>query len=188
MAAATLDQNTALIVIDLQASIAERALSPLEAAEVIERSAKLAAAFRAAAKPVVLVNVTGGAPGRTDAAAASGARPAPTPEGVRLVPELAVAPNDILITKKTWGAFTGTDLDARLRDAGVTQVVVTGIATTFGVESTARFAHELGYNVTLASDAMTDLSAESHQRAITMVFPALGEVRTTEEILAALAA
>ncbi len=90
------------------------------------------------------------------------------------------------MTKKTWGAFTGTDLDPHLKTAGVTQIVLAGIATSIGVESTARQAHELGYNVTLAVDAMTDLNADAHTNSVERLFPRLGETGSTHEIVALL--
>ena len=88
--------------------------------------------------------------------------------------------------KRTWGAFTGTDLDQRLKSLGVTQVVVTGIATSAGVESTARHARENGYHVTLATDAMTDRKAETHHNSLTRIFPRIGETGTTAEIISLL--
>ncbi len=131
----------------------------------------------------MLVNVTGGAPGRTEAARPAGERPA---DWAELVPELDAQPDDLLITKQTWGAFTGTDLDARLRARGVTQVVLSGISTSAGVESTARSAHEHGYHVALVTDAMTDRDAELHDHSVQRIFPRLGETATTEELLALL--
>ncbi|MEU4293730.1 isochorismatase family protein [Kribbella sp. NPDC026596] len=100
-----------------------------------------------------------------------------------MVDRLAGHPEDIIVTKRNWGAFHGTDLDVHLRRRGVTQVVLTGVATSIGVESTARASYEHGYHVTLAIDAMTDLAAESHQHALTRIFPRLGETGTTAEIL-----
>ena len=108
------------------------------------------------------------------------------PEFAELLPELNRQPSDHLVTKRTWGAFTGTDLEAYLKGQGVTQVVVTGVATSAGVESTARFAHELGFNVTLATDAMTDMSPEAHENSVTRIFPRMAETGTTDEILALL--
>lgn len=90
------------------------------------------------------------------------------------------------MTKRTWGAFTGTGLNEHLRSLGVTEVVIAGIATSAGVESTARQAHELGYNVALAVDAMTDRSAEAHTNSVTRIFPRLGETGVTQEIIALL--
>ena len=135
--------------------------------------------------PVVLVRVTAAAdgadavPGRTEAPPV-----AQPPEGWDvIVDDLAGHPEDIIVTKRNWGAFYGTDLDLQLRRRGVTQVVLAGIATSIGVESTARAAHEHGYHVTLATDAMTDLDAEAHRNSIERIFPRLGETGTTDEIL-----
>jgi nicotinamidase-related amidase len=61
--------------------------------------------------------------------------------------------------------------------------VVTGVSTSAGVESTARFAHEYGYHVTLATDAMTDLDSAVHTNSVEKIFPKLGETGTTAEIL-----
>jgi nicotinamidase-related amidase len=103
------------------------------------------------------------------------------------VAELAGHPGDITVTKRNWGAFHGTDLDVQLRRRGVTQIVLTGIATSIGVESTARAAHEHGYHVTLVTDAMSDLDAETHDNSVRRIFPRLGETGGTAELLELLA-
>ena len=181
MALTTLDPNTALIVIDLQSGIVGLPTAH-PAADVIVRSAALAEAFRRHGLPVVLVNVDGGAPGRTEQPR-RGERPAGWAE---LVPELRQQPSDHRVTKRTWGAFMHTDLDAKLRDLGVTQVVVVGISTSAGVESTARQAYELGYNVTVAVDAVTDMNADAHANSVARIFPRIGETGMTDEIIALL--
>ena len=173
-----LDSKAALIVIDLQKGIVGFA-AELGAADVVKRSAELAQAFRERGLPVVLVNVAGRAPGRTDQ---SFNRQLP-PDWAELTPELGAQPGDILITKHRVGAFLDTSLDARLRERGVTQLFLTGIATSMGVEATARSAYDLGYNVVLVSDAATDLSPASHKHAVEVVFPRLSEVDTTENVL-----
>jgi nicotinamidase-related amidase len=176
----TLDPTTALIVIDLQAGVvALPTVHPIE--NVIANTVALAEAFRAHSLPVVLVNVTGAPAGRTERSGAAGAA---RPAGWEiLIGELNQQPSDHLVTKQTRGAFTGTDLEQYLRDRGVTQVVITGVATGSGVESTARHAHELGFNVTLATDAMTDMNADIHENSIARIFPGIGETGTTGEIL-----
>jgi nicotinamidase-related amidase len=179
MTVTVLDPTAALIVIDLQKGIVGLPLlHPIE--DILRRTRALLDAFRRRSLPVVLVNVAGGAPGRTEQPRGA----VPRAEGwTDLVPELNQQPSDIVVTKHSWGAFPSTDLDSRLRALGVTQVVVVGVATGTGVESTARQAYELGYHVTLAVDAMTDRSAEAHDYSINKVFPRLGETGTTEEIL-----
>jgi nicotinamidase-related amidase len=180
MPLSTLDPTPALVVVDLQKGIAAYpTVTPF--ADVVERSARLAAAFRERGFPVVLVNVDGRAPGRTERGAA--AAPPPAADWTEIVPELDPQPSDLRVTKRTWGAFHGTDLDAQLRAHGVTQVFLTGISTSAGVETTARAAYEHGYNVVLATDAMTDSDAGVHDNAVTKIFPKLGETATTEEIL-----
>jgi nicotinamidase-related amidase len=179
MALTTLDPKTALIVIDLQKGIVGLPLTHLPA-PIIERSRALADAFRRKGLPVVLVNVAGGAPGRTEQQRRLGDLP---PDWADLVPELNRQPSDHLVTKKTWGAFTNTGLEAHLKGLGVTQVVVCGIATSIGVESTARQAHEAGFNVALAVDAMTDMRPDAHDHSIAVIFPRLGETGTTQQIL-----
>ncbi|WP_102223182.1 isochorismatase family protein [Acidimangrovimonas sediminis] len=178
-----LDPATALIVVDLQKGIAAYpTIHPFP--EVTERAAALTKAFREKGLPVVLVNVTGTAPGRNEQGRAGGSFP---DDFADFLPELGQQPSDIVVTKRTWGAFTGTGLEKTLRDRGVTQVVVCGVATSIGAESTARQAHEAGFNVTLATDAMTDMNAEAHENSVTRIFPRLGETGTAEDVLALLA-
>ena len=182
MALTTLDPKAALVVIDLQKGItAMPGVPALD--DVIRRSAGLAAAFRRHGLPVVLVNVTGGPAGRTEIS-----RPAftPPPGWTDIVEELDQQPGDLLVTKRTWGAFHGTPLDTLLRERGVTQIVLTGVSTSAGVESTARAAHEHGYHVVLATDAMADRDAGLHENSVQRIFPRLGETATADDVLAML--
>jgi len=179
MAVTLLDPNTALIIVDLQKGIAEYPfIHPIGA--VVERSRALLDAFRERGMPVVLVNVTGFAPGRTERPRRIDVFP---PGWADLLPELDQQPGDIGVTKRTWGAFASTDLEAQLKARGVTQVVITGVATGTGVESTARQAYEAGFNVTLAVAAMTDANAAAHPYSRHPVVPNLGETGTAQEII-----
>jgi nicotinamidase-related amidase len=156
-----LDPKTALVVIDLQKGIvAMPTAQPVS--EIVALAAALAQAFRAKGLPVVLVNVAGVAPGRTEAGLRKFAFP---PDWTELAPELDQQPGDILVTKHRWGAFIGTGLDETLRGLGVTQIVLAGVATSVGVESTARSAYDAGYNLALVTDAMTDRDADAHRPA-----------------------
>ncbi len=182
MTLTTIDPNPALVVIDLQKGLtAVPTAQPV--AEIIQRAASLAAAFRRHGLPVVLVNASGRAPGRTEAGPASLPGSPPAPDWTDIVPELDPQPSDLRVTKQRWGAFTGTSLDARLRDLGVTQIVLAGVSTSAGVESTARSAHEHGYHVVLATDAMTDRDPDVHRHSVERIFPRIGETATTTEIL-----
>ncbi|MGP3770560.1 hydrolase [Streptomyces sp. SDT5-1] len=186
----TLDPRTALVVVDLQKGLMGVSGAPHPVSDVVDRSARLADAFRAAGLPVVLVRVTFAAdgsdavPGRTETPGSGRAMPEGWDE---ITDALAGHPQDITVTKRNWSAFYGTDLDLHLRRRGITQVVLTGVATSIGVESTARAAHEHGYHVTLATDAMTDLDPEAHRGSVERIFPRLGETGTTDDVLKLLA-
>ncbi len=180
----TLDPNTALIVIDLQKGIVSgNFVHPI--ADIINRARILIDAFRANRLPVVLVNVTGRPQGRTEQGPRSSI--SFSEDWSNLLPELHQQPSDMVVTKRSWGAFATTDLERKLKAQGVTQVVVTGVATSVGVEATARQAYEQGFNVTLALDAMTDIRQEAHEYSIRNVFPRLGETGTTQEVIDLLA-
>jgi nicotinamidase-related amidase len=179
MAVTTLDPKTALLIIDLQKGIVGLPTAH-PAGDVVKRASTLADAFRVRGLPVVLVNVADIAPGRTEQARRITDMPAGWTD---LVPELNQQPQDHLVTKRTWGAFTNTGLEVHLKNLGITQVVIAGVATSIGVESTARQAYEAGFNVTLAVDAMTDLNPDAHTNSITRIFPRLGETGATQEIV-----
>ncbi|WP_329740833.1 isochorismatase family cysteine hydrolase [Dyella sp. A6] len=179
MALSTLDPRTALIVIDMQHGIVSLPCAhPMDT--VIGHVAELVQAFRQKHCPVVLVNVTGGAPGRNEQPPRSGSMP---DDWAELIPQLDQQASDHTVSKRTWGAFMHTDLHDYLQQQGVTQVVIAGVATSIGVESTARQAYELGYNVSLVTDAMTDLNRDAHENSVARVFPRLGEGGSTRDMI-----
>jgi nicotinamidase-related amidase len=179
MSISALDQQIALIVIDLQAGTAANPTAhPI--AEVVARAAELLSAFRRQELPVVLATVGGTPAGRTQYS--DGPRDFPPP-WKELLPELHEQPQDLTLTRRAWSAFAGTDLAALLSERGVTQIVLAGMATSFGVESTARDAYDLGFSVALALDAMTDPNMDAHLNSATRIFPALGQTGSTSEII-----
>ena len=179
MTATTLDPKSALIVVDLQKGIVSLpTVHPMDG--VVKHVGTLTETFRRHGLPVVLVNVAGGAPGRTEQPRGQRELPAGWTD---LIPELNQQPRDHVVTKHTPGAFTNTGLEAHLKGLGVTQVVIVGVATSNGVEVTARQAYELGFNVTLATDAMTDSRADAHDYSVTRVFPRIGETGATRDII-----
>lgn len=180
--------RTALVVIDLQKGIAQQPTQPHAAGEVVKNAARLADAFRNNGMPVFLVHVIP-AEGTMLKVISDESFPstiAQSPEWSEFVPELTPASTDIVITKRQWGAFYGTDLELRLRRRGMDTIVLCGISTDFGVESTARFAYEYGFQQIFAEDAMASRSAEQHRAAVNFVFKRMGRVRTTGEIIRAL--
>jgi nicotinamidase-related amidase len=185
----TLDKNTALVLIDLQKGIAGLPLAhPI--AGVLANCAKLVAAFRKAGLPIVIVNVNpAGAKwtkSRKDAVPNAGSAPVFKEEWMEIVPEIQTEPGDIFITKHTWSAFFETAIEAELKKREVTGIVIGGVSTSIGVEGTARDASELGYNLTFATDAMTDMFADAHQNSLKYIFPRMGETDITEKIIAVL--
>jgi nicotinamidase-related amidase len=185
MSATSLDPRTALVVVDLQRGIANvPTVHPI--AGVVANAARLARAFRDAQLPVVLVTVSFAPDGadrlrpRSEIPARSFAT---TPDSVQLVAELGPEPGDLLITKRHWGAFYGTELDLQLRRRQITGIVLSGVATSIGVDTTARGAYERGYNLTFAFDAMTDIDPAAHDFSLKKIFPRIGEVDSTEAVL-----
>ncbi len=179
-------RHTALVLIDLQEGIVSLPTAPRTGADVVQASKVTAEHFRKAGAPVVLVNVAFSADGK-DALTAPVDQPlhasdeALPDNWADLVPGLA-QPGDLLVTKHQWGAFYGTDLDLQLRRRGVKTIVLGGIATNMGVESTARAAHEHGYDVILLEDLTSGLDAELHDFAFQRLFPLLGRVRQSSDI------
>lgn len=175
--------RTALVVVDLQRGLVGRDVAPHPADTVIENALQLAEAFRAAGGTVVLVRTEPreGAGQPVDV----GGGPQPTMGDV--VDELRPL-GDLTVVKHTWGAFHGTGLDAELRARGVDTVVLAGLTTNLGVESTARAAHEHGYAVVVVEDAMSSLDAAMHEFAVGRVLPLLARVTTTTAAITALTA
>lgn len=182
-------KRTALVLVNLQRGIASRPVEPYSAQEVVAHARHLAEAFRRQGSPVVYVRVDFNhlIPLEVDEPGQPPAAP-PTPEAaLELVPEAGFTEGDLLVTKRHWSAFGGTDLAGELHARGVEIIVLGGISTNFAVESTARHATSLGLSVVLAEDACSSISAAAHQFACEKIFPRIARVRTTEEIVAALA-
>jgi nicotinamidase-related amidase len=183
----TLDaKTTAVVLIDLQHSIVAYDTAPHKSGDVVRRSAQLADALREKGGTVVFVRVLIGEtlelPVDVSFPRAGGAPPANATE---VVPETGVQPGDIIVAKRQWGAFHGTDLDLHLRRRGIKTIVLGGIATNIGVESTARAAFDMGYELVFAEDAMSSFGAEMHGFAVKNLFPRMGRVRSVEEIVKA---
>ncbi|MEJ2614964.1 MAG: hydrolase [Ignavibacteriaceae bacterium] len=181
-------QKTAIVVIDLQKGITAIPSEPHPAEIVIKNSVRIVKAARDKGMPVFLVHVTP-SPDFKDAL-----KPISEtffniskfdPSWSEYIPELNIQPTDFLITKHQWGAFYGTELDLQLRRRKIDTIILCGISTNIGVESTARFAYEFGFNQIFASDAMAARSKEEHNYPLKYIFPRLGLIRTTEEILEA---
>jgi len=182
-------KTTALVLIDLQNGIVARSPQPHPVADVLANSRQLAAALRAKGGTAVYVRVEIGdllflpvdAPTRDPNA------PPPAASASELSPDCGYQPGDVVITKRQWGAFHDTGLDQQLRRRHIRTILLGGIATNMGVESTARAAMDLGYHIVFVEDAMSSITAEAHEFAVKTIFPRMGRVRSTQEVLAELA-
>jgi len=186
-------RTTALILIDVQKGTLGMPLAPHQPATVIENSARLANHFSQKGATIVLV--------RVDFSTDYGDKPGGVTDIPMVLPpdglpadwaefpaELASIRPDVLITKRQWSAFHGTELDLQLRRRGITHVVIGGLMTNFGVESTARDAWQHNYQAVIAEDASSSPGADLHRFAITNTLPRVARVRSTAEIIAGLEA
>jgi nicotinamidase-related amidase len=181
-------QKTALVLIDLQNAIVGMNPAPHTAARVVENSRKLAEAFRAKGSPVVYVRVDMNDFLKLPADQPTNLGDKPLPAIASEIADSAgFQPGDILITKRHWGAFAGTDLEQQLKSRGIDTIVLTGISTNAGVESTARQGTGLEFAFVLVEDACSAQDAEQHRFAFEKIFPRLSRVRTTAEVLTAYA-
>ena len=175
---------TALVFIDLQQGIGllERKAAPHPIGEVVRQCSELADRFRKAGTTIVYVRVNPADMVKLITDAPSRALSSAISTTHELLPEAGKQPADVLITKRHWSAFLNTDLEKELRTRGVQTIVIGGVATNFGVESTARDAAGLGFNIIFVEDAMTSISVETHQFAVNIVFPRIGRVRKAAEV------
>ncbi|MCX6177832.1 MAG: hydrolase [Chlorobiales bacterium] len=184
--------TTALVIIDLQKGITALPAEPYEAQAVVINAAKLAEAFRKNQMSVFLVRVSASSDSKdrlspiTDCIS-TGRKTTFSADWSEIVPELTPKDDDQIITKKQWGAFYGTDLDLQLRRRKIETIVLCGISTNIGVESTARCAYEYGFQQIFVEDAMSARSSTEHNNTIKTIFPRIGRVRKTQDILAILA-
>ncbi len=180
-------KKTALVLIDLQNGILSRETKPYPVPEIVERARTLAERFRAHSAPVVYVHVL-----MSDFLAVPSDEPMNIPKDIppaasEIAESAGMQSGDLLITKRHWGAFAGTDLEQALRSRGVDTVVLAGVATNLGVESTLRQGTGLGFAFVTVEDACGTFSPEMQEFAVKTIFPRLSKVRTTQQVLEAFA-
>ena len=180
--------TTALVLIDLQKGIIQMPVQPHSPADIVERAGQLITTFRDAGATVVMSRVTW-SPDFADALQPPVDRPVqgptPGPDWADFPEELGAGGGEIVVTKRQWGAFYGTELDLQLRRRGIKTLVIAGIATNLGVESTARDAWERGYHLVFVEDAMATFTPEMHAFATNAIFPMIGRIRSTAEVIEA---
>ena len=185
-----ISRNSALVIIDLQKGITGMPVEPYDATTVVKNAAMLARKFRENSMLVVPVHVSGPMEimlhPEIDDQGQQFSRPERPSDWDEFVKDIEVSSSDLVITKHQWGAFYGTGLDMQLRRRKIDTLVMCGIATTYGVESTARFAYEYGYNQIFVRDAMSDRSKEAHEASIKFVLSRIGKIRNADEVLSML--
>jgi nicotinamidase-related amidase len=182
---------TALVLIDLQKGILSASRAPYSSESVIEKSVAMGRSINAHGGTLVLVHVGFSKSGADRLSqAVDEAMPVPADgmpaDWTEFHPDVAALAADVVVMKRQWGAFHGTELDLQLRRRGIRTIILAGVATNFGVESTAREAWQHNYEVVIAEDACTTMSEEMHRFPVQKIFPRLARVRSTAEILTAL--
>lgn len=186
-------RKTALVIVDLQRGIVGMNIAPHSAADIIANTVRIARPLKAAGGLVVAAHIAFAVDG-ADRLSQPVDSPMPTPPGgwpanwSEFAPEIAALSAEVVITKRNWSAFHGTELDLQLRRRRIDTIILTGIATNFGVEGTGRDAYQHNYGVVFAEDGMAAVTTEHHKFAVEKVFPRLGLTRPTDEIVAALKA
>lgn len=188
MTVKSLPPTSALVLIDLQNLVVNFPLQPRSGQEVIKNAVRLVSQFHEQKLPVVFVRVSCSRDGASMVATEVDSPVGLNPEMLQpgwdeLVPDFVLSESDILVTKYNWGAFYGTDLELQLRRRGISCIVLAGIATNFGVESTARDGYERNFQQIFVEDAMSSRSAEMHEFSIKTILPRLGQMSTTDEVL-----
>jgi nicotinamidase-related amidase len=186
-------RTTALVLIDVQKGVLAMPLAPHPAAQIVQNAARLGLHFEEVGAPIALVHVGFSGDGAdrlsqpVDAPPAAG-RGAPGADWSDFAPEIGALRADVVVKKRQWGAFHGTELDLQLRRRGIATLVLAGIATNFGVESTAREGWQHNYAIVVAEDAVSSLAEDMHRFSIEKILPRIARIRTTAEIVGALAA
>lgn len=186
-------KTTALIIIDLQGGILAMPLQPYSGEQIIANITKTATALKQAGGTVVAVTVAF-ADDLSDLPNQAVDQPMQVPAGglpaefSALAPEVVALGAQVHITKRNWSAFYGTELDLQLRRRGITTLILTGIATNYGVESTVRDAWQHHYQVLTLEDGCTSLSDEMHSFSITKVMPRISRITSTAQVLEVLSA
>ena len=183
--------NSALLVMDVQQVIVDR----VDGSAYLPRLREAIGAARRAEIPVIYV-VIGFRPGYPEASPRNKSFGALKERGgfahdddaSRIHPDVAPEPGDVVVTKKRVSAFAGSDLDVILRAGDITNLVLTGIATSGVVLSTLRQAADLDFGLTVLADGCVDGDPEVHRVLTEKVFPRQADVVTVEEWVKALTA
>jgi len=179
-------KKTALVVIDLQNALMELKTAPHPVADVVRTNRRIAQALRSRGGLVVWVRVD-----LNDFLDLPVDQPPPKrgqmpPELSEIAPSAGREENDLVMTKRHWGAFAKTALEDELKRRGIDTVILTGISTNIGVESTLRQGAGLGFAFVVAEDACSGQDGGDHRFAFEKIFPRIARVRAADEIIEAI--
>jgi nicotinamidase-related amidase len=179
--------KTALVVIDLQNALMGMNTAPHAVADVVKNNRRIAEALRAAGGTViwVRVDVNSMLSLPADEPSRFGGQKMPE-ELMQIAPSAGFTEGDLLVTKHHWGAFAQTDLEQQLKSLGAELIILTGISTNAGVESTLRQGTGLGFAFVVVEDACSGQDAADHRLAFEKTFRRLARVRSTAEVVNAL--
>lgn len=136
--------NAALLIIDVQKAIDHPSWGERNNPDAERNIATLLELWRRTGRPIYHVRHDSREPNSTYR---------PGQPGHDFKPDAQPLPGETIIAKQTNSAFIGTDLEARLRKAGQTTLVIAGVITNNSVEATVRMAGNLGFNTFLVEDA-----------------------------------
>lgn len=184
------EDRTALLIMDMQRNVVDRLPA---AAGLPGRIATAASAARQAGLTVIYV-VAGFLPGHPEIGDRSGTFTAvrdagiltPDDPGAQIHDDLAVEPGDVIVTKKRYSAFAGSELGIVTRAQGITHLVLTGMVTSGVVLSTLREAADLDFSLTVLSDGCVDYDDEVQRVLLEKVFPRQAAVLGIDEWIAKL--
>lgn len=180
-------RTCALIVIDLQVSNEHLPFQPHSFVDVVRNSNVVAAAVRSSGGLVAHTHVL-----LTEMLDLPADETLPStcmvPNGTEFAADAGPAPGDVVVAKRQWGAFYATDLDQQLRRRKIETLLIGGVATEFGVESTVRAAYDQGYDLVFVEDAISGATRDSSNFFMRTLFPRIGRVRSSAQVAAALSA
>ncbi|HEC2145084.1 TPA: isochorismatase family protein [Staphylococcus delphini] len=182
-------ENTALVLVDLQKGIAKMGeTAPHPVSRVLENAGEMVKLFKENNGFIAFIRVN--FHDGKDVLKPNAMRPLPGGEPgadfAELADELGAEPHDYIVNKRGFSGFFGTDLDLQLRRRGIENIVIGGISTHMGVDTTARDAYQYAYNQYFISDMMSAPEASLHDFSIEHSFPLMGQVLTTAEMIAQL--
>ncbi len=176
-------EHSALIVWDVQRFLVDRVFNK---EEFLLNLNKLLSRAREAKMPVIFTKITPMPPGFESPSRKyiSSKMKFDLSQVPKEMWDLEIKPreNEIVVNKNTASIFVGTNFELMAKNAGIETLIIAGIATEIGVESTARDASNRGFYTVVVSDSSSSMDKEAHLRALTNMTK-LFDVLSTDEVI-----